>query len=294
MAPQGSYIGDDRWTTLCERIEEGKATPVIGAGASAHILGTGGQVATEWGDAAGYPGPAGSPLPAIAQYVAVSQDHASASEYVEKLFRARLEGLSVADLPDRTDPYRVLPRLPFPVYVTTNYDDLLVRGLRAFNREPRVATVRWVPPDRQWTPADPDLEDFEPTVGQPLVFHLHGRYEDRSSMVISEADYLDFLTQMARGDLLPQVVREALARNALIFLGYSFSDVNVQLLLRAWTPLRRGMAVQPPPPLPDDRAADFLAYYPAYVKSITGHDLDMFWGTATDFCAELCRRCGGC
>lgn len=293
MAPQGSGLEKHRWDALCSRIADGRATPVIGAGASASILGTGAEIAEVWSRDVGYPGPDRWSLPAVGQYVAVTRDPASPAEAIEKLFKKKLDGFSVADIPDPHDPYRTLPKLPFRVYVTTNYDDLLVSGLRAANRPPRVATVRWVPPDRHWTPIDQDLEGFEPSEAEPLVFHLHGRYQDRSSMVLTQADYLDFLTQMAREDLLPPVVRDALARNALIFIGYSFADTNVQLLLRSWTPQRRGVAVQlgdASQPARDD----YERYYPEYVKALTNHELDMYWGTASEFCAELCKRCGGC
>lgn len=288
-AVAADLIPEATWKVFVERLGGRRVTPVVGAGASFDHVGSTRSLAEEWAEEVGYPGADPSNLAAVAQFVATTRDAAEPGEYIAEFLSKQIGNWTAAAVPDPYDPYRALTKLPIPIYVTTNYDDLIVRGLKAHNKLPRVAVVKWTPPDRNWQPSDPPLEtDYQPSVEEPLVFHLHGRYEDTPSMVITDADYLDFLTQMATNDLLPPVVTSALANNALLFIGYSFGDPNFQLLLRGWQAPRRGIAVQPALNAAD--AERYAKYYPQYVRALTGKELDMFWGTASEFCEELCER----
>jgi SIR2-like domain len=284
-----SQWSDNDWETLRDRIAAGTVTPVLGAGASAAIIGTGAELASQWAADVGYRLLEPSSLPTVAQYVATTLDRAGPGEYVHVQLEDRLRSLVVADIADADDPYRVLPRHPFPVWLTTNYDDLITRALNAANKPPRVGVSRWTPPDVFFEAARYDLGDFRPTAEQPLVFHLHGRYDDPASMVITEGHYLEFLEQMAAGDgVLPPQVQQALATTSLLFLGYSFRDVNLQLALRRWKVPRTAYAVRPyPAGLDDGRRAELADYSPKYLEDVTRIRFKVYWGTASEFCAEL-------
>ena len=108
-------------------------------------------------------------------------------------------------------------------------------------------------------------------------------------MVITEADYLEFLEQMARSaDILPGVVERAIATTSLLFIGYSFRDINLQLVLRRWRIPRMAYAVRPlPHGLSDRHREAYVQYYPRYLKTITAADFKLYWGTASEFCADL-------
>ena len=41
---------------------------------------------------------------------------------------------------------------------------------------------------------------YQPTVSQPLVYHLHGDIDVPQSMVLTENDYIDFIVTLSRGD----------------------------------------------------------------------------------------------
>ncbi len=277
------------WRTLSTRIRAGQVTPVLGAGASASILGDAAAVAAAWATDVGYPFADGDRLAAVAHYVATTSDRALPAEYLADRFEAVLGGFVVADIADPHDPYRALPKQGCKVWLTTNYDDLLTRALNAANKPPRIGVSLWNPPDRYWDTTEYDLSGFEPDPDHPLVFHLHGRYGDGNSMVVTEADYLEFLEQLARSPhVLPEVVQRAIATTSLLFIGYSFRDVNLQLVLRQWRIPRLAYAVRPlPPDLTDEQRDAYVQYYPRYLKTITGADFKMFWGTGTEFCAEL-------
>jgi hypothetical protein len=270
-------------------------TPVLGAGASASIIGVGADVAATWSETIGYEFDDFRHLPAVAQFVATTQDRAGAGEYVNSVLATRLASLVVADLP-AGDLYRSLPRHCLPVWLTTNYDDLIERALNSHNKPPRIDVARWTPPDLYWDRSAYDLTGFEASAAAPLVFHLHGRYDDPASMVISESDYLEFLEQLSRDRdaVLPAAVVKAIATTSLLFIGYSFRDVNLQLVLRQWRIPKLAYAVRPlPESVPADQRKAYADYYPRYLRQVTGAAFKVYWGTATDFCAELDARMAG-
>jgi hypothetical protein len=188
------------------------------------------------------------------------------------------------------------------VWLTTNYDDLILRALRSANRSPRVGVAQWRPANVFWDHSPYDVSGFEPSAEQPLVFYLHGRFEDPASMVITESDYLEYLEQMSASKMgesltsapvLPKIVEEAIASTSLLFIGYSFGDVNLHLQLRRWRIPRQAYAVTP---LPDrgteEQRQAYADYYPEYLERVTGAKFKMYWGTAVEFCEELDERVG--
>src|SRR6266478_4322713 len=108
---------DDDWKLLIGRIERGKCTPFLGAGASADALPLGSAVAEQWAKDHGYPLWDPADLPRVAQYLAVLADDAmSPKEQIQELFQR------IAITPDFTrddEPYRILADLPLPIYLTT-------------------------------------------------------------------------------------------------------------------------------------------------------------------------------
>ncbi len=280
---------DDTWSLLVKRVGANKVTPLLGAGASIDIVGGAFDIASDWARAAKFPFEADPALAEMAQYVAITVDRASAGEYIKRIMDGLLSKFVVDDIEDRNNVYRYLPSLSFPVWITTNYDDLIERGLRARNKSPHTTISAWTPPDIVRDEALYAVGEGAPTVEKPLVFHLHGSYLDELSMVITESDYLEFLEQMAAdATIFPPVIRDAMATTSLLFIGYGFRDPNLQLLLRQWRLPRAAYAVQPlPGHLSDDQSLAWMDYYPRYLKAVTGVTVTMFWGTASDFCAEL-------
>jgi hypothetical protein len=287
---------DDDWKLLIGRIERGKCTPFLGAGASADALPLGSAVAEQWAKDHGYPLWDPADLPRVAQYLAVLADDAmSPKEQIQELFQR------IAIPPDFTrddEPYRVLADLPLPIYLTTNYDDFMVQALRARGKDPVQEFCRWN--DRPSVLKRPSVfdrpEGFEPTPEQPLVYHLHGILELAESLVLTEDDYIDFLVKIANVDLVPPRIREALADSMLIFLGYRIADWNFRVLYRGLVERidpsgrRLNMTVQLAPkdaPGTLDAAQDYLErYYRAM-------NVRVFWGDVDDFVLNLRERRAG-
>ena len=114
------------------------------------------------------------------------------------------------------------------------------------------------------------------------------------SLVLTEDDYFDYLIGVTSNkDLIPAVVRRALADTALLFLGFQLDDWNFRVFFRSIMNQegrgRRGryahVAVQINPEegriLEPDGAR---AYLETYFQSA---DMSIYWGRADDFIREL-------
>src|SRR5262249_7426152 len=141
-----------------------------------------------------------------------------------------------AENPSGAPPnFHKLSALGLPIYITTNYDDFMARAVLARTKQPpRVEICRWH--DRPVDPLGKYRRD-EPSVADPLVFHLHGHVSNASSMLVTEDDYVDFMVSLAnRGSkevpVLPHWVRRVLGMTTLLFIGYSLEDWNFRVLMR--------------------------------------------------------------
>lgn len=274
------------WDTLLPRIREGKCTPFIGAGACEGSLPLGAQIAQEWAQEHGYPLEDESDLARVAQYLAVTHDPMFPKETLIRRFQE--SDCQQPDFGEADEPHSVLAKLPLPVYLTTNYDDFMVRALRSGGKDPHREICRW----NRFIEQEPsvfDLEEgFEPTVARPVVFHLHGREDLAESLVLTEDDYLDFLVSVWRRQVLPLRIERALSGASLLFVGYSLRDWTFRVLFRGIVgsmegSLRRiSIAVQLGPDNANARR---------YLDSYYNHlDVKVYWGTARQFAAELATR----
>lgn len=281
---------DERaWQTLLARIRIGRCTPFIGAGACAGTLPLGRDVAQAWAAEWGYPLADTHDLPRVAQYVAVTNDSMLPKEIIAGELRAR--GSPPAD--DPHEPHRALAALGLPVYVTTNYDDFMVRALEAQGMRPHREVCRWNRYTMDYRDAaEPSVFDdpaFKPTPDDPVVYHLHGVWEQPESMVLTEDDYLDFVVNLTRyRDLLPVPIRGALAGSSLLFIGYAMEDATFKVLFKGLvgsleaSTRRLSIAVQ----LERDSVSE-KQYLDEYFKD---QDVVVYWGTATEFVRELQER----
>ena len=72
-----------------------------------------------------------------------------------------------------------------------------------------------------------------PTVERPLVYHLYGRLDDLSSLVLSEDDYFSWLNEWAiRRQSVPPSVLSSLTAKALLFLGYRLDDWDFRVVFQ--------------------------------------------------------------
>jgi hypothetical protein len=284
------------WDVLIDAVRNGRCTPFVGAGASEPHLPRGAELARQLAAADGYPFDDVWNLPRVTQYIATTKSPALVKQRVIDILAERQRTAASPDV------HRLLAGLRQPLYITTNYDELLERALGAGST---TTTCRWN--DRLERRLGP-YKKIHPTAATPDVFHLHGDLTDLHSLLLTEDDYIDFTVSLARRSessrnregVIPHRIREALADTALLFVGYSLNDWNFRVLMRyivktlALTApeLSESVSIQLEP---DDlsgeereRAKRFLARYLSDSSAVTVH-----WCDATEFLSGLTSRLGG-
>lgn len=316
----GERASFEKWPALLDAVRSGRCTPIIGPGLTESLLGSRREIAAKWAEEYRFPlAPfAREDLPEVAQYLAVNQSPIFPREGLGKFLRAELwkryggdlaPDLEKAEIPqllagvgalnrqrDATDPHAVLASLPFPIYITTNPDNLLIEALKAAGKDPQVELCKWN--EDMYTESIYKREpDYRPDEKRPLVYCLFGQFSDLDSMVLTEDDYFDYLIGVTSNkDLIPGVVRRALADTALLFLGFQLDDWNFRVLYRSIMSQegrsRRKkyshIAAQIDPEegriLEPERARRYLETY------FQDADISIYWGSAEDFVRDLQKQ----
>lgn len=289
------------WARLVDQVSNGECTPFLGAGACHGTLPTGTELSKTWATDHEYPMEDRDDLPRVMQYVAIRTRDAVS---VKQRLTRHLSGIGPPDFADPAEPHGLLARLPLPVYLTTNYDDFMARALRNAGKSPSSAICRWY---RDAAAAD-DLfstgQGFNPRPEAPIVYHLHGSFQEPRSLVLTEEDYLEFLINLAldkannERKLIPPSIFRALATRPLLFIGYSLQDWTFRVLFHGLLRMvsevqwRRHVSVQLSPvdeardPEAYKRAKEYLTAY------FDRRNISLYWGNANDFCTELRSRLG--
>ncbi|MEO8594755.1 MAG: SIR2 family protein [Candidatus Solibacter sp.] len=141
-----------------------------------------------------------------------------------------------------TPIHEFLASTPTPILiVTTNYDDLMERAFTAlgkpFDVVAHVTTyekVLWYPhgePPKEIL-ADDLLIDLDKV---SVIYKMHGAIDRRQnyvgSYVITEDDYVEFLTRMTRRSVIPPIFAEPFQTRPFLFLGYGLYDWNLRVIL---------------------------------------------------------------
>lgn len=290
-------MGERDWELLLTRIRQGKCTPFIGAGTCYNILPLAAEIAKKWGKKHGYPlKDTCNNLACVAQFLAVEYDNMFPKQEIQEWFRA----LGSPDFSKPDEPHGVLADLPLPIYITTNYDDFMVRALKSRGKEPVREFCRW---DASEEGGESESEyEFDPSPEKPLVYHLHGIIEDEHSMVLTEDDYLDFMVRMLErtGDKrspIPNRIKAAFRNTSLLFIGYGFGDWDFRVLFRSVKIYVRPSAEMKHVSVQfigDD--ADQASETEKARRYLSGYfdksDIRVYWGDCRKFAAELRKRWG--
>ncbi|SHN66296.1 SIR2-like domain-containing protein [Geodermatophilus obscurus] len=311
----------DKWPSLVTDFKVGMCTPVIGPGITDTLLGTRQEMAREWAQSYRFPMAPHNreSLPEVAQYLSVNQNRSYprlqlASDLRRTLMERYRDDLP-ADLPredasledliagawsarhrrEEVDPFSVLAQLSAPVYITTVYTRLLARALTDAGRRPEVELCRWHE-DADWPESVFDREPgYRPTPERPLIYHLHGTFDEPQSLVLTEDDYFDFLSSVTRNqDVVPKVVRRRLSDSALMFVGFRLDQWDFRALYRNLMRSEGGrrhieythVAVQNDPE-EDDATIDAgraRQYLESYFRNA---DVSLYWGSTEHFFREL-------
>ena len=278
---------------LLFRIKAGKCTPFLGAGATHGLIDGADRIASCWAKAEGYP-LRECDLQRVTQFLAIRGGDATVPKdkmcsYIE----SSLKAVDVKEWLARPDnPVAILASLPLPVYITTNYDDLMMTALESAGKKPRLELCRWNRAVAGLESVFDRKSRFAPTPETPLVYHLHGHVSMPDSLVLTEDDYVDFLVNLAKDEnLLPPRVKEAIAGSSLLFVGYKLADINFRVLFRGLLSSMEGVlrkvsiAVQlPPDGYSEDELGNVRAYLASYFEKT---NVKVHWSDASLFLAEL-------
>lgn len=177
-----------------------------------------------------------------------------------------------------------LAELPFPLIVTTNYDQLFERAFRKTEKNPYIEYYRKEEFVR--------VPEHTPAADRPFLFKVHGDIDYPESIVITDEDYIHFILRMSDKDPyhpIPETFRYHLKRWPTIFIGYSLMDYNLRLLFKTlrWNVDRgnfpKNYSVDP---YPDPLIVDIYGSQQKHVSFLT---LDV-WNFVPDIYARVLGR----
>jgi len=243
LSPPYSLIKTKLW--------ERRVIPFLGAGASlgvrlpemdwrpgaATFLPNGGELATHLAKQTEFPPDEYPDLAKVAQYYNVVGGRDALDGELHSIFNV--------DYPI-TPLHSFLAEVPGPLLiVTTNYDDLIERafdlkgkpydlvihttdpaiGDRLLWREHSLQTTHEIIPNK----LDIDLDSVT------VIYKMHGAVNrqdaKRDQYVITEDDYIDFLTRMTKNKAIPVIFAEPFQVRHFLFLGYGLRDWNLRVVL---------------------------------------------------------------
>ncbi len=315
--------GNDVWRRLLKPVRDGKVVPILGPRLLEATHGASHETALELARASHFPLATHErdDLPRVTEYMSVKESrynvvrsyqdqlladliaqhrHWLPAEEIPPLVKKPKLGKLLAIVGDHLrerDPnnaYRILAELPASVYVTTNFDPLLERALKANTREPQQILTRW---RYQKAPQSADeVTITEPTRATPLVYHAFGGFGANTDdgLVLTEDNYFDYLIDNAAAKLMPAEVESALVDNSLLFLGFRLTDWHFRVLFRLMMSLPGRerlkqychVAAQVDP---DMHSMADVAGTKAYLAEYFGKEanIDIYWGSAEDFLKAL-------
>jgi len=282
-------IQDTDWEVLMKRIKDGRCTPFLGAGVYSEGPSLRSAVAKKWAADYNYPFADGADVARVARFLNVEYGDAeyASGKYVEELAK-----LPTPNFDDPTEPYNILAKLPLPIYITTNYDDMMERALQKNQRDVKTDLCKWVKSLEDTSPLAE--QGFQPNVANPSVFHLYGYTQTQQSMVMSEDDYFQFLINVSKDqELIPKRIQQAITGTSLLLLGYSLEDWDFRILFHFLagylknSTSRTHVAVQlSPNASTDDLRQRAQTFFDKYFES-KSPDIRVSWETTPQFVTKL-------
>jgi hypothetical protein len=142
-----------------------------------------------------------------------------------------------------TPLHEFLAQIPAPLLiVTTNYDDLTERAFWKRDKPCDVVVhmtdqdkVLWWEHGRK-TPEKVAAEDLLIDLEKvSVVYKMHGaidrRPDETGHYVITEDDYIEYLTRMTRLTVIPPMFGRPFQKRSFLFLGYGLYDWNLRVIL---------------------------------------------------------------
>jgi hypothetical protein len=289
-------FNDQDWEELFFAIKDKKCTPFIGAGACVPWLPLGANIAKDWASKHNYPLEDSYQLSRVAQFLAIENGN---DLYPKNILSRLIKEIKPPDFSldkFRNTPYAILADLNLPIYITTNYDHFMEAALKSKGKEPISEFCRW---NNYAEVAGIESKllkksKFQPSISQPLVYHLHGEINIPQSMVLTENDYIDFIVTLSKSNgnsIIPPIIRRTFVDTILLFIGYSLQDINFRIIYRNISDFLgsrsqlRSIAVLLPPYISSNNIDQAQKYLDQYTKDM--FKIQVYWADASEFTREL-------
>jgi hypothetical protein len=250
---------EEHYGYVAEALQRGRVVPLLGAGVNlcepgrsewqlGKNLPGGSELSQFIAQMCTYPGEDDADLLRVSQYAQVKRGEGPLYDRLHDVFDARYGYTVVHDF---------LARLPglleasggarcHQLIVTTNYDDALEQALHdagepfdvvwysARELEPHGLFMH-KPHGEPPRPIERPNEYHLPVEEKTVILKIHGAVsrtdETEDSYVISEDDYIKFLTHTSLQQLIPSTLLAKLFTSHILFLGYSLQDWNLRVIL---------------------------------------------------------------
>ena len=216
---------------ISNAIESGKCLAFLGAGASTTFrvddsreepgLPTGGELAKWLAEQCEYTNGTVYDLPKVAEYYLYTKS--GDRELLEKAIQEKIQ-IGCKPRPIHT----VIAQLSqIKIVITSNYDSILENELNNYGRN----LTKHV-----YDPQNPKTGRFQRSVffdDTEIILHkMHGSIDEPRSMVITQSDYIRYLTYLNDVDRgMPEYFRKTIIPQfTLLFLGYSLEDWNFRVI----------------------------------------------------------------
>ena len=264
---------DPHYRVVVRALQRGRVVPLLGAGANLCDRRTAGEQGEPrpWSPGGelpsgselsrwlsrefGYPSPDDWNLPRVSQYIDAIDGDGPLYESLREAFIGECNPSSLhrllADLPTLLKARENDGR--HQLIVTTNYDDAIERAFQQHDPPEPFDLVVYLAGRRErghfiHTPPSGEPRLIErPNEYRELslrkrtvIMKVHGAVnrgdQDRDSFVITEDDYIDFLSRTNLSALVPAPILAAMFSSHFLFLGYSLHDWNLRVILhRIWS-----------------------------------------------------------
>ncbi len=304
-------LDDAHYLQLSDLFMAGEVVPFLGAGAnmcdrpdetpweSGQFLPSGAELAAALAERSRYPAQDSFDLLRVSQYVDAVLGERQLYRYLRGIFAVDYPPSSLHAFLAGLPAVARENGAPQPLVISTNYDDLVERAL-AERGEPY--DVVWYeakgnlggkfmhrPPGGKPVAIErPDKYAELSLAERPVILKLHGAIDREDpkgdSFVITEDNYIDYLSQGDVGGQIPVTLRERMSDSHFLFLGYSMRDWNLRVILnRIWGAQEldlKSWAIQREPDDPTARKIEETLW------SARG-DVDLLYVPLRDYVARL-------
>lgn len=320
--------GFDQWEAVVSNIRNKRCVPVLGPGLVEPVIGSTREIARAWAERYEFPlAPRDrDDLAQVAQHLAyrnspgfvVDAIRSYVVRYLRRKFRDQLTDELMRErvqegLVDRmvshigkglraenpAEVHTLLARMPVPIYVNANRDNLLHDALIEQGRKPHIQLCTWRSSGDLGIAHGPAVEDgYVPSVDEPLIFHVFGNYQYPESLVITEDDYFEFLMEVTRNETLrengiPHAVTAAISTSGWLLLGFQAEDWDFRVVLgsvlrqpgREISRRRTSVAIQMNPAGERIVPARMYKYLRKYFEEQS--HVNLFWSSPEEFMVEL-------